>query len=227
MPAWIQLPAEKAHAFYRVPSELASSGRNHFYGAAHHPRDADGPWPLLAFLPAPEAGIITFCFNTVEVEQLADKAFTPLHQPGGYLNLDREALAELIELLRSFAATLTSGPAAPLPMFQPIEASKLADFGLRTTWFAAARERYYQQIYDPLELPGTENTRTVLILSAGRRTPGRARLYFKVAHFPRQALRQPSFDVLDDALARINLHRAGMEEFARLLEGQLGNMTAS
>lgn len=80
-----------------------------------------------------------------------------------------------------------------------------------------AGDEHYAQVRDPLATAGEGASETIVILSAGC-TGTRSRLYFKIAHFPRQALDQPDFDVLDDALARIHLDRDGIREFARLLE---------
>lgn len=225
MPAWIQLPAEKAHSFYRVPSELAATDRNSFYGAAHHPRDTDGPWPLLAFLQdRDQPGVIRFQLYTIEAQQLEGEAFNPLTQPCGYLSLDRQALAELAKLLSSCAAKMTPAPNGVRPTFRHIADLHLADFGLHPDSFRDSEDQFYSQIYDPLDQSGAKATQTILIFSTGQRFQTSARLYFKIAQFPQQALQQPSFDVLDDCLATINLDRGGMEELARLLEGQLQNL---
>ena len=225
MPAWIQLPAEKAHSFYRVPLALAATDCNSFYGAAHHPRDADGPWPLLALLGQRDRpGVVTLQLYTIEAEQLEFEAFNPLARPGGYLRLDRASLTELVKLLSSYAAQLNPGPNDDRQMFRQIDHSGLADFRLYPEWFADSRDQYYRQIYDPLDESGTTSTQTILIFSTGQSSHSASRLYFKIAQCPRQALRQPSFDILDDSLARINLHRGGMDELARLLEGKLENL---
>ena len=225
MPAWIQLTAEKAHSFYRVPMALAETDCNFFYGAAHHPRDADGPWPLVAFLQErDQPGVITFQLYTIEAEELAVEAFNPLARPCGHLSLDREALSELVKLLLSHAAKLTPGRSDVRQMFRQIDDLKLADFALHPEWFPDSRDQYYYQIYDPLEEPGGKSTQTILIFSTGQTSQSSSRLYFKVAHFSLQSLQEPSFDVLDDSFPRINLDGGGMEELARLLEGQLVNL---
>ena len=222
MPAWIQLTAEKAHTFYRVPMALAETDGNFFYGAAHHPRDADGPWPLVAFLQErDQPGVITFQLYTMEAEELEVEEFNPLARPCGHLSLEREALSELVKLLLSHAAKLTPARSDVRKMFRQIEDLHLADFALHPEWFPDSRDQYYYQIYDPLEEAGEKSTQTILIFSTGQTSQSSSRLYFKVAHFSMQSLQQPSFDVLDDSLPRINLDRGGMEELARLLEGQL------
>ena len=225
MPAWIQLTAEKAHSFYRVPMELAETDRNFFYGAPHHPRDADGPWPLVAFLQErDQPGVITFQLYTIEAEELAVEAFNPLARPCGHLSLDRESLSELVKLLLSHAAILTPGRSDVGQMFRQIDDLKLADFALHPEWFPDSREQYYYQIYDPLEERGGKSTQTILIFSTGQTSQSSSRLYFKVAHFSLSSLKEPSFDILDDSFPRINLDGGGMEELARLLEGQLVNL---
>ena len=226
MPAWIQLTAEKAHSFYRVPMELAEADCNFFYGAAHHPRDADGPWPLVAFLQErDQPGVITFQLYTMEAEELEVEEFNPLARPCGHLSLEREALSELVKLLLSHAAKLTPARSDVRKMFRQIEDLHLADFALHPEWFPDSRDQYYYQIYDPLEEAGEKSTQTILIFSTGQTSRSSSRLYFKVAHFSLQSLQKPSFDVLDDSFPRINLDRGGMEELARLLEGQLVYLT--
>jgi hypothetical protein len=225
MPAWIQLTPEKAHFFYRVPMALAETDCNFFYGAVHHPRDADGPWPLVALLQErDQPGVITFQLYTIEAEELAVEAFNPLARPCGHLNLDWEALSELVKLLLSHAAKLAPGRNDARQMFRQIDDLKLADFALHPEWFPDSRDQYYYQIYDPLEEPGGKSTQTILIFSTGQTSQSSSRLYFKVAHFSLPSLQEPSFDVLDDSFPRINLDGGGMEELARLLEGQLVNL---
>jgi len=225
MPAWIQMTSEKAHSFYRVPMALAEADDNFFYGAAHHPRDADGPWPLVAFLQErDQPGVITFQLYTIEAEELAVESFNPLVQPCGYLNLDREALADLVKLLLSFATKLTPRRSEARQMFRQIDDLKLADFGLHPEWFPGSKDRYYYQAYDPLEEPEGNSTQTILIFSAGQASHSSSRLYFKIAHFSQRSLRDPSFDILDDSFPRINLDGGGMEELAHLLDGQLVNL---
>ena len=225
MPAWIQLPAEKAHSFYRVPLELAATDCNYFYGAAHDPRDADGPWPLLAFLrERNRPGVMMFHIYTIEAEELAVEAFNPLAQPCGYLSLDGETLAGLAKVLSSLAAKLTQGPGGVRPMFRQIDESKLADLGLHPDSFPDSNDQYYHQIYDPLAAAGETSNQTIMLFSSGQPSQPSSRFYFKIAQYPQQAVEDPSFDVLDDALPRINLDRGGMEELARLLEAQLVNL---
>jgi hypothetical protein len=225
MPAWIQLTAEKAHTFYRIPMALAETDGNFFYGAAHHPRDADGPWPLVAFLQErDQPGVITFQLYTMEAEELEVEEFNPLVQPCGYLSLDRDALTELVKLLLTNSTKLTPGRSEVRQIFRQIDAWKMADFGLRPEWFPDSRDQFYYQIYDPLEEAGEKSTQTILIFSTEQTSRSSSRLYFKVAHFSLQSLKEPSFDVLDDSLPRINLDRDGMEGLARLLEGQLVNL---
>ena len=109
-------------------------------------------------------------------------------------------------------------------MFRKLADAELERFGLRPQWPLGAGDVHYVQVRDPLAEPKASASETVLILSDGRAGPG-ARLYFKIAHFPRQALERPGFDVLDDSLARIHLDREGVTELARLLEAQLQGMT--
>jgi hypothetical protein len=227
MPAWIQLTSEKLRSFYRVPVTAIATDNNAFYGAEHHPRDADGPWPLLAFLQAKgQPAVITFQIYTIEAEELASETFNPLAQPRGYLSLDRKELIELVGLLLSRAAMLAPGPKEVPQMFRQIEDFRLGDFGLHPEWFPDSKEQYYYQIYDPLEGSDIKSDHTVLIFSAGQSSQFSSRLYFKVAHFSQQALVKASFDILDDSLPMINLDRSGMEELARLLERQLVNLAS-
>ena len=225
MPAWIQLSREKTHSFYRVPLALTETDHNVFYGAEHHPRDADGPWPLLAFLQERNrSDVVTFQLYTIEAEELAVEAFNPLAQSRGYLSLDREALTELIKLLLSYVPKLTPGPGQVREMFRQIDDPKLPDFGLHPEWFPDSQDQYYQQLYDPLAESSVKSTQTILIFSTGQPSQSSSRLYFKVAHFSQQALLDPSFEILDDSFPRINLDRSGVKELARLLEAQLANL---
>ena len=205
-----------------MPLALSESSGNVFYGTEHHPHDSDGPWPLLAFLQHRDrSDIMTFQLYTIEADELAAESFNPTTQPCGYLSLDQEALTELAALLRSGATRLTRGRGAAQKMFRRIDNSELAGFKLHPEWFPDSTGQYYSQIYDPLEESRESFNRTILIFSAGKT---RSRLYFKVAHFSRQALQNPSFDILDDSLPRINLDRDGMIELAYLLDGQLLNL---
>jgi len=109
-------------------------------------------------------------------------------------------------------------------MFEPIDDLKLADFGLHAGSFPDSKDQYYYQICDPLEAPTEKSTHTMLIFSTARSPQPAPRLYFKVAQCPQRALQTPSFDILDDSFPRICLDRPGMEELARLIEGQLQNL---
>ena len=171
-----------------------------------------------------QPGVIAFQLYTIEAEELAVEAFNPLARPCGHLSLDREALTELVKLLLSHAAKLTPARGDVGQMFRQIDDLKLADFALYPEWFPDSRAQYYYQIYDPLEERGGKSTQTILIFSTGQTSQSSSRLYFKVAHFSLQSLQEPSFDVLDDSFPRINLDGGGMEEPARLLEGQLVNL---
>jgi hypothetical protein len=101
---------------------------------------------------------------------------------------------------------------------------RLADCGLHAGSFPDSKDQYYYQIYDPLAGPAATSSETILIFSAAQSSQSGSRLYFKVAQFPQRALQAASFDILDDSFPRINLDRAGMEELARLIEGQLQNL---
>jgi hypothetical protein len=215
MANWILLSPEKAHSLYRVPLVLAAADRNYFYGTQHDPRDGDGPWPLAALL-CDRPHVITLQIYTIEAEERAMASFNPITQSGGYLNLERGHLMELARLVYAYAAKLPLGTNEVGRMFRQIDPSKLPDFGLHADQFPDSRDRYYHQTYDPLdEEEKARSTQTVLICSSGQGS--RSRLYFKIAQFPRQALKQPSFDVLDNSCARVNLDRGGADELARLL----------
>ncbi len=225
MPAWIQLSREKTHSFYRVPLALAETDLNVFYGAAHHPRDTDGPWPLLAFLQARDrSDVTTFRLYTLEAEELAVEAFNPLAQPRGYLSLDREALRDLATLLLSCVTKLAPGRRETRQMFRQIDDSRLPDFRLHAEWFPGSQDRYYEQVYDPLDESSAKSSHTILIFSTGQPCQSSDRLYFKVAHFSQDALLDPSFETLDDSFPTVNLDRSGLEQLAHLLEGQLVNL---
>lgn len=222
MPAWIQLSRETTHSFYRVPLELTETDLNAFYGAEHHRRDTDGPWPLLAFLQERKRpDVLTFQLYTIEAEELAMEAFNPLNQPRGYLSLDRESLTKLLDLLSSYATKLSPGRHGDRQVFRRIEDSKLTDFGLHPEWFPDSQDRYYQQLYDPVDESTVKSAQTILIFSTGQPSQSSARLYFKVAQFAQQRLFQPTSGILDDSFARINLDRRGLVELVHLLEAQL------
>jgi hypothetical protein len=223
MAHWILLSPEKAHSFYRVPLSLTTANGNLFYGTAHDPRDNDGPWPLVAFLREQDwPRVITLQIYTIEAEERTAPSFDPISQGGGHLNLQRECFARLGDLLRSEAAKLPAGAGNPEPMFHRIDDARLSDFGLSRAYFPNTADQYYRQTYDPLQVVEDAPLRTVLIFSTGQSAAMAARLYFKIAQFPRHALANPSFDVLDDSIARINLNRAGAKELAALLEAQTG-----
>jgi hypothetical protein len=225
MSAWIQLSKEKLRSFYHVPEAAMATDDSVFYGTEHHPRDADGPWPLLAFLQAKDQPPVnTFQIYTIEAEELSIEAFNPLAQPRGYLSLDQKELTDLVGLLLARAPMLTPAPQAVGRMFRQIEDFRLRDFGLHPEWFPASKEQYYYQIYDPLEASSIKSHHTVLIFSAGPSSQASLPLYFKIAHFSQQALVKAPLDILDHALPTINLDRSGMEELARLLETQLVNL---
>jgi hypothetical protein len=224
MSPWTRLTADEAHSFYRVPWEQAAAAGHDFYGVGRDPRDADGPWPLLALLRRSDLpAVVTVQIYTIEAEERSAAAFDPLARPCGYLSLDREALAGLVSILEACAVQLNTSSRAARQMFRRIADSELQDFGLRPEWTPEAGDQHYSQVRDPLAGPGERVSDTILILSAGRPGP-RSRLYFKIARFPRHALGRPGFDVLDHSLARIHLDCDGALELARLLEAQLEGM---
>jgi hypothetical protein len=219
MPTWILLSPDKAHSLYRVPSALAAADGNYFYGMQHDPRDGDGPWPLVALLRAEgSAQTITLQIYTIEAEERALASFNPLTQSGGSLSLDKTSLTALAEMLSSVSAQGPLRMTSHRQMFQRLGPSQLVDLGFRTKSLADEADRYYRQVYDPLA--PLETGETILIFSAGQSSRTSLRLYFKIAQFSRDALTDPSFDVLDDSIARINLDGAGARELARLLEAE-------
>ena len=225
MSTWIRLSADDAHAFYRVPIAQAASGASEFYGIGRDPRDADSPRPLLALLRHSDLpALVTVQIYTIEAEELSVATFNPLARPCGYLSLDHEALAGLVSVLEACASRLPPSSGGTAPVFRKLADAELQGFGLRPQWPPDAGDLHYVQVRDPLAERGESASETVLIFSAGDRGY-RSRLYFKIAHFPRQALERPDFDMLDDALARIHLDRDGIRELARLLEAQLEGMT--
>lgn len=221
MSTWTRLSAGEAHSFYRVPLEQAAADGHEFYGLARDPRDADGPWPLLALLRRrDQPAVVTLQIYTLEAEERSAAGLDPLARPCGYLSLDRDALAGLVSILEACAVQLTPSASGARAMFRRIADSELGHFGLRPDWFPDSGDQHYSQVRDPLAEPGEGSSETILILSAERPGPP-SRLYFKIARFPRHALGRPGFDVLDHSLARIHLDRDGAQELARLLEGQL------
>jgi hypothetical protein len=224
MSRWTRLSADSAHAFYRLPLEQAAAAGHDFYGIVRDPRDADSPRPLLALLRHSDLpAVVTVQIYTIEAEELRAAAFNPLARPCGYLSLDHEALAGLVSILDACASQLTPSSSATCQMFRRLADAELESFGLRPEWPPDAGDQHYAQVRDPLAEPGESASETVLILSAGPPGP-HARLYFKIAHFPRHALERPDFDALDDSLARIHLDRDGTRELVRLLEAQLEGM---
>jgi hypothetical protein len=217
MSTWSRLSTDKAHAVYRVPLEQAAAGGNEFYGIERDPRDADSPRPLLALLWQSDLpAIVTVQIYTIEAEELSIARFDPLAWPCGYLSLDHEALSGLVSILEACASRLPPPSGGTCPMFRKLADVELERFGLRPEWPSDAGDLHYLQVRDPLAGQKASASETVLILSAGHAGPG-SRLYFKIAHFPRQALERPSFDALDDSLARIHLDREGIRELAGLL----------
>jgi len=220
MTTWVQLPKDKAHSFYRVPLELTARDENCFFAAKHHPLDTDGPWPFLAFLKSEShKGILTFQIFTIEAEALESKGFNPLTETCGYLFLRKRQLSDLVRLLLSYAETLPSPPTEQ-PMLKPVEPSRLRDFHISSPLLPNSRDYFYYQTYDPMGEPTSESIVTLLILSTAQGPRRPSGLYFKIAQFPLSALKEPSFNVLDDSLPKIHLNRNGIEELARILELQ-------
>lgn len=222
---WKRLSADEAQAVYRVPLGQAAADGNAFYGIVRDPRDADSPRPLLSLLRHSDLpAIVTMQIYTIEDEELSVATFNPLARPCGYLSLDHEALAGLVSVLDACAGQLTpSSSGGSCRMFRKLADAELERFGLHPEWPSDTVDEHHAQVRDPLAERGESASETVLILSAGDRGP-HCRLYFKIAHFPRQALERPGFDVLDDSLARIHLDRDGIRELARLLEARLAGM---
>lgn len=224
MAGWKRLSERDAHDFYRVPVERAAADGNEFYGLVGDARDADSPRPLVALLRDGDApAFVTLTIYTIEAEEVVDATFDPLSRPCGYLDLDREALTGLASLLEASAEQLPPSDRGARPMFRQLADAQLPHFGLRPDWPLDAADKHYAQDLDPLAEPQAGSSETILILSPAVGASG-SRLYLKIAQFSRQALGRPDFDVLDDALARIQLDREGVRELARLLEAQIAEL---
>jgi hypothetical protein len=216
---WVQLPKETVHSFYRVPVELAGAEGNRFFGTEHHPLDADGPWPLLAFLRSEaRPDVVTFQIFTLEAEALEAEGFNPLSETCGYLDLVKRQAIDLARLLSSFAERLISPPAPRRPMFEQLDGVKLGELRIPTPVVPGSREYVFRQTYDPENEPIGESTETLLFFSAGQGSRPAYRLYFKILRFPLRARADLSFSPLDHSLAKICLDRSGLEELAAILE---------
>ena len=95
-----------------IPPELAFRQGNRFYLAkSQYGSDFDGPWPLLAFLSDPDReDVITFHICTLDsnlIDILEKQRKSPLEQlRGQYLNMSRQAVIGLVQLLSSAADSM-------------------------------------------------------------------------------------------------------------------------
>lgn len=218
MKTWTQLSPDEARNFYYIPAEIVNNDDNVFFGMEHHPRDLDGPWPLLVFLrDTTHSHCVRFHIFSVLPEAQEFQGFNPLLETGGHLVLDSQSLTDLVDLLREYSRQLPSPPRNNQKMFERIEDSRLRDFHLHPEWFPNSEQSYYRQIYDPL-FESEKNSITILLLSRSSIQPSNARLFFQIASFPAQNLQKQSFDPLENAVAGINLDQNSIKELASLLQ---------
>jgi hypothetical protein len=223
---WIQLAPKLVHNFYCVPFEIATAEGNTFFGMERHPCDLDGPWPFLALLRDNlRPDIVTLHIFNLVPEALEFDGFNPLTETGGSLTLEHKGLVDLVSLLREYAQQLPATHESDHKMFKKIEDSEASDFHLHPEWFPNSRRYHYYQNYNPLDRSNGSSAVTILILSLGPTQQATSRLSLKIASFPLQKLQDPSFNPLDDSLARIHLDRNGMQELAALLRAQLDHLT--
>lgn len=225
MTTWIQLSPDKVHSQYRVPLDIATSEENTFFGTqcqpGNNPYD-DGPWSLVAFLGNQEQpNVVTFQISHIDFEDLEFEDFNPLTDYAGHLNLEKQELIDLINLLISYAKTIKPTQVKTTKMFVPLDYLKLVDFRFDTFLFPKMKQKFYYQVYEPRLKAEDDSTATIVSLSTGPEQPSHT--YLKVSHFLLKSLGEPSFNPADYSIGKINLDRSGMEELASILQTHLIN----
>ncbi len=205
---WIQLTSKQAQSLYGIPTEAANATENTFFGTPINlPYDYDVDRSLLAFLRNKELpDIATVYIKTIHPESWENnKEMLPnplLTTLGGYLNLDKEALTNLIAIISAYQAQL-SYTSSNRQTFKNIKGSNLTE---------------YFQAYDPLTDTSADSIITILNLS---RTVGFSTVFLKIMQFSLQELQDPKFQPLDRGQSRVNLDRSGFQELAILLQKQI------
>jgi hypothetical protein len=220
MTTWIQLSADTAHGLYQVPLDIASMENNTFWGMEPFPMTSvfamDGPWPFLALLRNPDRpDVVTFQICTIQPEALEFEGFNPLTTILGYLALDKQAWADLVRLLESYAEQSMPECKNHQKAFSEIRGKQVVDFLLHPEWFPDSEKYYYQQSREPLAETGIEEVTTILILSISQDRPPRS--FLRIAQFPLRALQDPAFTPLDHAIGKVDLDVCGLQELATLL----------
>src|SRR6266487_4629158 len=152
---WIQLTSKQAQSLYGIPTEAANATENTFFGTPINlPYDYDVDRSLLAFLRNKELpDIATVYIKTIHPESWENnKEMLPnplLTTLGGYLNLDKEALTNLIAIISAYQAQL-SYTSSNRQTFKNIKGSNLTEYRLHPDWFPNTNQEYYFQAYDPL-----------------------------------------------------------------------------
>ncbi len=221
MTTWSQLSVDTAHGLYGVPFDVASMGNNSFWGTEPFPMtdkfDIDGPWPFLALLRNQDRpDVVTFQVCTLQPEDIEFEGFNPLMSKGEGLTLGKQAWADLVHLLLSYAEQSMPKCKNHRKNFSEIGGKQVIDFHLHPEWFSNPQRHYYQQSWDPLAEIRNEEIVTILILAIGPSQQPLSSL--EIAQFPLRALQDPTFTPLDHAIGKVDLDTCGIQELAAILQ---------
>ncbi len=220
---WIRLTSEQAQAAYGINAEITNAEENIFFGVSIDlQREYDNDRPLLALLRNKRhPSIVTLLIKTIHPEswEREGKLLNPLSSTiGGYLELDKEGMASLIDLLLSYQKQLSFQPDERHQEFRKLKDAELGDFRLHPEWFPNTRREHYIQVYDPLVDSDVNATTTIVILG---KEIGFSTISLKIIQFLLEKLQSPHFEPLKQSHSKINLDRNGIQELIALLQNHM------
>ena len=234
MNIWFKLSPDQTTDF-QVPWEIASAPESSFYSTMplknlYH----SGPWLLLSLQSVGERPfIVTFQPCTVKLSYINEfESYNPLHTvQGGQLNLNREEINGLIELLVTYADQMPNGHVRPQHTFEEIKPEQWDNFHLYGDPAISARQRVFLQVHDlAADLHDEPMVSMVVIKTApmatgaqGFRTKNHASFSVAFRQFSLAQIGDPQFSPLNQAVSRIDLDKYGLVELAMLLQKIMGD----
>ena len=229
MNIWFKLSPDEANDF-QVPWNVAKNHQNRFYSTSklknlYH----DGPWLLLSFegnRARPEVAKFQSC--TVEFKYINEfDSYNPLsEESGGKLILNRNEMSGLTELLTAYADQLPATFGLAHNTFEPVEQRQWQKYHIYCDPAIASRQRVFLQVCDPLLTLREETLMTLMIVTLptkGKIFRGHRRtttMQYEIAfrQFSLEALNDPNFSPMDQAVSAIDLDKNGFLDLAMLLE---------
>lgn len=230
--SWKRITSTEAQTIFKFPESIASNPNNELYLLYYGDKSYINEWKIVAFLTYPnQDNILTFHVCSLDDEQIEyfdGHLRHPFNLPriGQYLNLERDVLPSLINLLSSQAQQLLplfsepSESLIPLPNESPISLAITNVY--KNVDRTLAKTSLYQQI--PPQNSLSDNSITILkfITSIKDKNKGTFFTIYQVNPEQLNSLTYSSF--ANSSIATIALGKNGLLELKELFELQLKYM---